>query len=355
MDTNGDPLALVVARTGRDEDGLYSFRADSDTGTLAPRSSIPVGEGPKFVAVGPGGRHCYVVDTTAGGSVVTVDIDRETGALSVANRVPSGDEGACYCSVDATGNYVFVAHYGGGSVTVLPVDAAGRAREPTATVQRTGSSVDPDRQAAPHPHAVVPGPDNRFVYVPDLGTDEVAVYELDHERGPLRPVDSLAVAVHDGAGPRHLDFGPDGEYAYLVGELDSTLTTLARDPETGALSTVGTASTLPGDAGGENKPADVHVHPSGRWVYASNRGHDSLAVFAVGDDGSARPVGHEPTRGSWPRDFAVGPDGRYLYAENQNDDSVVVFEIDGESGELTATGTVVDVPRPGCLSFVPRS
>jgi 6-phosphogluconolactonase len=357
MTSTDGRLALVAAKTGAEEDGLYSYRADPDTGGLDFLSSIPVGGTPKFLAVGPDGRRCYVVDTTDdGGSVASVAVDRETGALSVANRVPSGGEGPCYCSVDRSGRYVFVAHYSSGSVAVLPVDADGRAEEPAAVVEHSGSGADPDRQEAPHPHSVEPGPENRFVYVPDLGTDEVRVYEFDREAGDLRPADPPAVTLPGGRGPRHVDFGPAGEFAYLVGELDSTLTTLARDPETGALSVVETVSTLPEGFDGENQPADVHVHPSGEWVYASNRGHDSIAVFEVDDGGRtgprvARPVAHESTRGSWPRDFAVGPGGRYLYAENQNSDSVVVFRTDGDPGKLAATGAVVDVPRPGCLAF----
>jgi len=352
MTSTDGRLALVAAKTSADEDGLYSYRADPDTGGLDSRSSISAGGTPKFLAVGPDGRRCYVVDTTDdGGSVVTVEVDPETGGLTVLNRVPSGGEGPCYCSVDATGSYVFVAHYSSGNVATLPVDADGRVERPATVVEHSGSGADPDRQEAPHPHAVDPGPENRFVYVPDLGTDEVRVYELDRECGDLRPADPPAVTLHDGTGPRHLDFGPDGEFAYLVGELDSTLTTLVRDPETGALSAVETVSTLPEGFVDENLPADVHVHPSGAWVYASNRGHDSIAVFEVDDEGVARPVAHESTRGSWPRDFAIGPGGRYLYAENQNDDTVVVFAIDDASGELAATGDVVDVPRPGCLAF----
>jgi len=354
MSTRDSPLALVAARTDPDEAGLFSFRADPDTGGLDLRSSIPVGDGPKFLAVGPDGRRCYAVDTTdEGGSVVTVDVDPETAELSAAHRVPSGDEGPCYCSVDAAGSYVFVAHYSGGSVSMLPVDDDGRARAAAAVVEHSGSGADPDRQETPHPHAIVPGPDDRFVYVPDLGTDEIYVYEIDREGGDLLPADPPTVEIHDGAGPRHVDFGPDGEFAYLVGELDSTVTTLERDPETGALSPVETVPSLPEGFTGENLPADVHVHPSGEWVYASNRGHDSIAIFEVDDDGCARPVGHESTRGAWPRDFALNPHGRYLYAENQNDGTVVVFGIDGETGALAATGDVVDVPRPGCLVFVP--
>lgn len=204
------------------------------------------------------------------------------------NRAPTGGDGPCYCSVDATGRFVFVAHYSGGSVSVLPVDASGRIDEPTDVVEHAGSGTDPDRQEAPHPHSIAMGPDNRFAYVTDLGTDRVYVYALSFYTGTLRPADSPHAPVHAGAGPRHLDFGPDGEFVYVVGELDSTLTTLARDPETGGLSTVGTADTLPDGFRGENKPADVHVHPSGQWVYASNRGHDSVAIFDVGEDGHAR-------------------------------------------------------------------
>lgn len=351
MSGSGSHLSLVAARTGGEEQGLYSFRADTETGGLSRLSSIPAGAGTKFLALGPDARRCYAVATDDGGTVLTVDVDPDAGSLSELNRVRSGGDGPCYCSVDAAGSHVFVAHYGSGSVAMLPVDDDGRVRDPTDVVEHEGAGAVPERQAAPHPHAAIPGPDDRFVYVPDLGIDRVHVYEIDRDGGALRPAADPYVAVTDGTGPRHIEFGPDGRFAYLVGELDSTLTTLERDAETGALSVVGRTNTLPDSASLENKPADVHVHPSGRWVYVSNRGHDSVAVFEVGDAGSARPVDHVSTRGSWPRDFALGPDGRYLYAENQNDDEIVVFEIDGESGTLTATGEVVSVPHPGCMVF----
>jgi 6-phosphogluconolactonase len=353
MSERVDPLAVVVARTGPDRPGLYSFRADPGTGALERLSSVAAGDGPKFAAAHPDGRRCYVVDKTDGGSVATVAVDPATGELSVPNRVPTGDEGPCYCSVNATGSVVFVAHYSGGSVAVLPVDDDGRVEEPSAVLEHSGSGADPERQAAPHPHSVEPGPDNRFVYVPDLGTDRVHAYELAAEAGRLRPAEDRGVDVPDGTGPRHLAFGPDGRAAYLVGELDSTLVTLARDPATGALSVVGSASTLPDGFDGENKPADVAVHPSGRWVFATNRGHDSVAVFEPGSGGPARRVGHESTRGSWPRDFALGPGGQYLYAENQNSDRVVHFRVDADTGALDPTGEETGVPRPCGMVFPP--
>lgn len=344
---------LAFVGTFTDGDAVYTYRVDADTGATERLAASDAGESPSYLALHPGGTHLYAVNHVEDGTVVALEIDRETGALSRLNRRSTGGGASpCYCSVDATGSYVLIAHYRGGRVSMVPIEADGRVGDPTAVVDHHGSGPDPDRQTGPHPHSIVPGPDNRYVYVPDLGADRIVVYELDLDEGTLRPADPPAVTLHGGAGPRHLEFHPDGRFAYVINELDSTLTALERDPETGALTAIDTASTLPPEFEGENLGADVHVHPSGRWVYGSNRGHDSVAIFAIEDDGRPRPVAHEPTRGAKPRVFALDPPGAHLFAANQDDDELVVFRIDGETGEPTATGHVAEVPRPTCVKFL---
>lgn len=350
MSDTATHLAYLGTYTDGDSEGVYRYRVDASTGEMDRLGATEAGENPTFLAVHPSGDYLYAVNEAGDGGAVAFEVDRETGDLERLNERPTGDAGPCHCSVDAAGEYLLVAHYGGGSVSMLPVGADGALGDPTDVVEHEGSSVG-DRQTEPHPHSINPGPDDRFAYVPDLGTDEVVAYELDREADALERVG--ATEVHDGAGPRHLDFHPAGRYAYLINELDSTLTALERDPETGALEAVETVETLPPEFDGESYTADVHVHPSGSFVYGSNRGHDSIVAFEC-DAGTGRLslVGHESTRGEWPRNFALDPSGDHLFAENRDTDDVVAFDVDGATGELSATGDVEAVPSPVCMQFL---
>lgn len=325
-----------------EEGGLYACRLHDD-GRLELGSHVSV-SGATFLALGPDGDHCYLVREGADPQVVACRLDD----LTELNRQPAGGGAPAYVSVDATGQYVFVANYLGGNVRVFPIAADGRLDDPVETVAYEGSSVNPDRQTASHPHCIRPGPANRFVYVTDLGTDDVRIYRFDAETGAFDPVG--AVSVHDGAGPRHLAFGP-GETAYLLNELDATLTVFDRDADTGDLTAVETVETLPAAFEGDNLAADVHVHPSGEWLYASNRGHDSVAIFAVDGAGRLDRVGHASTRGEYPRNVALAPSGTALLAENERSDSVITFDLDPDSGALAYAGHELSVPRPMCLVF----
>lgn len=349
MNGTTECLAFVASRTDEGEN-LRSYRLDPETGALRELDSAVVGTSPSYLTLHPDGETLYVVDSTDDGEIVAVSFEEASGELSVLNRQPTGDAGPCYCSVDAAGTHVFVAHYHGGSVSMLPVETDDRLGEPTHIVPHEGDSVDPDRQTHPHPHSIRPGPDGRFAYAPDLGTDEVAIYEIDRDAGKLRPAESASVSVHPGAGPRHLDFHPDERRCYLINEIDSTVIEFERDPQTGALTEIGTVETLPTDFAGENKTADIHVHPSGRFVYGSNRGHDSIVAFEIGEDiGQLTLRDHVSTRGEWPRNFVLDPTGEYLFAANLHTDEVVSFEIDPETGIPTPTGDVTDCPAPMCI------
>lgn len=344
--------AFVGSYAESGEIGIYSYRVDPTTGDLTRDDVTIAGENPSYLAVHPTGEYLYSVNQADDGMVTAYDIDKERGALTQLNRQSSGDGNPCYCSVDATGSYVLTAHYSGGSVSVLPIEADGRLGETTDIVAHEPAGVDPGRQTQPHPHSIVPGPENHFAYVPDLGTDRIVVYELDEAAGKLRPAEPKHVDVDERSGPRHFVFHPTGRFAYLVNQLNSTLTAYKRDAETGSVTELETVSTLPAGFDDENHPADVHVHPSGEWVYASNRGHDSIAIFEIDDlSGRSRLVDHESTRGEWPRDFVLDPFGKYLYAENQRSDNVVVFQID--DGRLEFTGVTEEVSQPSCMVFVP--
>ena len=280
-------------------------------------------------------------------------VDAESGVLSYINSQGAGGPGPCHVKLDATGRYILAANYHGGSVCVLPVEDDGSLGPASDFIQHEGSSVNPRRQDEAHAHSINPDPQNRFVYVPDLGQDRVVIYRMDMENGRLIPNNPAYVEVNPGFGPRHLDFHPGGKWTYLINELGSAITAFEYDENTGGLSEFQTIATLPTGFSGSNTTADIHVHPSGKFVYGSNRGHDSIAMFAVDQDsGRLTPMGHCSTKGRTPRNFGIDPSGRFLLAANQNSDNIVSFSIDQETGHLTAMGQEVNIPMPVCVRFL---
>jgi 6-phosphogluconolactonase len=258
--------------------------------------------------------------------------------------------------VDATARYVLVSNYSSGSVCVLPILETGGLGPIVDFVQHEGGSIHPQRQQSPHPHSVNLDRDNRLAYVPDLGLDKVMIYELDLARGKLISYHEQPWArTRSGAGPRHLAFHPNEQTVYVVNELDSTVAVFALDSARGTLKEVQSISTLPADFDEKSWAADIHVHPNGRFVYASNRGHDSIAVFSVAEEtGMLSLVAYTSTQGAVPRNFGIDPTGTFLLAANQNSDDVYVFRIDQKSGRLTPTGNSVQTPTPVCVKFLPR-
>lgn len=337
--------------------GIYPFQLDLTTGALTPAGAPAESVSPSFLVLHPSGRFLYAVNETGGsgkdeGGVSAFAVDRRTGALSFLNRQSSRGGGPCHLSVDAKGRHVLVANYGGGSVAVLPVQPDGRLQPATAFVQHQGHSVDPGRQKGPHAHWIDLDDANRHVLVADLGLDEVLLYKYDAATGALAPNQPPAGRLAPAAGPRHAAFHRDGRHLYVINELNSTVTVFAYDPAAGALSELQTLSALPAGYTGESFTAEIAVRPDGRFVYGSNRGHDSIAIFAVdGATGRLTPAGHQPTLGRKPRNFAIDPAGTWLLAANQESDSIVVFRIDGASGGLSAVGQPVSVPRPVSIVF----
>lgn len=286
------------------------------------------------------------------GTVVAYAVDRDSGSLSRLNAGSTkGDGTPCYCSIDATDRWILTAQYDGGTVSVLPIDDDGRVDDATVVVEHEGSGPNEDRQSEPHPHCIRTGPDNAYAYATDLGADRIFVYDFDADAGTLEPADCGHVSVQAGAGPRHLEFHPNGRFAYLINELDSTVVAFEHDPKTGSLESFATEATIPESVEDENYPADIHVHPSGDYLYGSNRGHDSIAIFELDADGSPSLIGTESTRGEWPRNFALDPAGEFLFAENADTDGIVTFRI-GADGTLDATGDTLEVPSPVCMRFV---
>lgn len=348
--------------TWKESKGIYAMELDLATGKLSAPELAAEATNPTFLAIHPSRRFLYAVGEIGSfkgrstGSVSAFAIAPDTGKLAPLNQQPSGGAGPCHVAVDKEGKNLLVANYSGGSVAVLPIAADGSLKEPSCTVQHKGKGHDPKRQEGPHAHSINLDAAGRFAFAADLGLDKLLIYRLDAAQGTLTPNDPPFGSVAPGAGPRHFAFHPNGRFAYAINEMGMTVTAFAYDPERGALKELQSVPTLP--AGRETTPADstaeVVVHPSGKFLYGSNRGHDSIAIFTVDTEtGKLTPTGHEPTQGKAPRNFAIEPSGAWLLAANQNSASVVVFRINPATGALTPAGVKADIPAPVCIRFVP--
>jgi 6-phosphogluconolactonase len=339
--------------------GIYAYRYDAATQEVASLGLAAETTNPSWVALHPKGRFLYAVNEVQNfkgpnsGGVSAFSIDRATGKLTFLNQVSSRGADPCYITVDETGKYVLVANYTGGSVAAFPVSDDGKLGEPSAFVQHTGHSVNPKRQEAAHAHSIDLAPDERFAFVDDLGLDELLVYKFDKSKGSLKPNNPPFAKLDAGAGPRHFALHPSGQSAYVVAELASTVTAFSIDLKRGLLHRSQTISTLPEDFKGENDDAEIRAHPNGKFLYASNRGHDSITVFAIDPArGTLTLVEHASTLGKTPRNFEIDPTGTLLFAENQESNNIVIFRIDEKTGKLTPTGKVLEVGQPVCVKFL---
>jgi 6-phosphogluconolactonase len=336
--------------------GIYVYRLDVSSGSMEPCGLIEGVQNPSYLAFDPSHRFLYAVNElkefegAPTGAVSALSVDSGSGRLEFLNSKPTHGTDPCHLTVDKMGRHVLVANFLSGSVCVLSIREDGFLGDATDVIQHRGSSADPVRQSSPHAHAVTLDHAERYALVPDLGIDRVMVYRFDAQRGKLEPNDEPWVEVTAGAGPRQVVLHPRGGYAYLINELDSTMTAFRYDGDRGILREIRTLSTLPAGFEGASTCAGVQVAPSGRFLYGSNRGHDSIAIYAIDQsDGTLTCIGHESTRGKTPRHFAIDPDGEYLLAANQDTDSVVTFRLDAVSGALTATGYSAHVPTPVCV------
>ncbi|MEX2139263.1 MAG: lactonase family protein [Pirellulales bacterium] len=355
---SGRVWVFIGTYTSGKSEGIYRAQLDLKSGELTQTELAAKVENPSFLALHPNGRFLYAAGELSnfegkpGGAVSAFALDGETGKLALLNQQSSRGAGPCHLVVDPSGKNVLVANYGGGSVAVLPIGEDGRLQPASSFIQHEGKSVNARRQDAPHAHSINVDKAGAFAVAADLGLDKLLVYRFNPEQGRLTANDPPHASVAAGAGPRHFAFHPSGRFAYVINEMHSTVTAFDYDSKQGRLVQLQTLSTLPAPQQG-NSTAEVQVHPSGKFLYGSNRGHNSLAIFAI-DQGTGRltPIGHQETGGKTPRNFGIDPTGSFVVAANQASDSVVVFRVNQTTGKLSPTGHSVEAPTPVCVKFV---
>ena len=361
-----DTLVYVGTYTDKRSKGIYAFRLETQNDEVSQNILlVPLGvaaetPNPSFLHVDARRRLVFAVNEIdefegrPGGAVSAFAIEPATGWLRLLNQRPSGGTGPCHLVLDPSGRNLLVANYGSGSVSVVRVGADGRLGDTTASIQHHGHSVNPQRQQGPHAHGVTLDPANKFAFVCDLGLDQVLAYRFDADRGTLTPAEPAAIAIKPGSGPRHLVFRPDGRFAYVISEMSSTVTTFAYDASTGRLREIETVSTLPPYFDGANSGAEIALVPSGKFLFVSNRGQNSVVLFAVDrEKGTLEYIEDQGTGGKKPRQFAIQPSARHLVVVNQDSDTVLACRIDPDNGRLKPSGIFADVPSPACAVFLP--
>lgn len=349
----------TYTENGSSSEGIYAYRFDAATGGVTPIGLAAKTVNPSFLAIHPNLRFLYAVNEVSNyqgrktGAVSAFAIDRATGKLRFLNQIASGGTDPCYITVDRSGKYVLVANYTSGSISVFPIRENGSLGEASALIQHKGHGTNPERQEGPHAHSIDMSPDNRFAIVDDLGLDETLVYPFDSQKGVLDS-DQVKIARADaGAGPRHFAMAPNGKFGYVINEMGSSVTAFGFDASSGTLTRIETIASIPKDFTKLDESAEIEVAPSGKFLYASNRGHDSLAVFKIDkSDGKLALIEYSPTKGESPRNFEISPGGRLLFAANEKSDSIVEFRIDQQTGKLDATGKTFEIGQPVCVRFV---
>jgi 6-phosphogluconolactonase len=349
----------TYTENGSTSKGIYAYRFDSKSQQLTEIGLAATTVNPSFLAVGKDGRFLYAVNEVGdyqgqkSGAVSAFAIDRASGKLALVNQVASHGADPCYITVDRTGKYVLVANYTGGSVAVFPIRPDGGLGDASAFVQHTGHGTNPQRQEGPHAHSIDMSVDNRFAFVDDLGLDETLVYPFDSTKGTLDANAAKVGKATPGAGPRHFALSSDGRFAYVIDEMGSTVAVYGFDSAAGTLTPIQTISSIPKTFTTLDESAEIEIAPSGNFLYASNRGHDSIAVFSIDrKTGMLKLVEYAPTKGQSPRNFEIAPGGLLLFAANEKSDNIVLFHINPQTGRLTPTGKVLDISQPVCVRFV---
>lgn len=354
-----EPIVFISAFASGEKGAIHAFQFDSKAGALKPLHRTTDIESPFFLAVSPNGKHLYAIDADQFGGdenefVAAFSIEGRTGKLKRLNRQSARGTASCYLDVDSTGKTVVVANYSTGDVAALPVLKDGSLGEARSYIRHEGSSIDPARQKAPFAHSIEISPDNRFALAADLGADRIFIYQLAPERAGLtanRNQTSAKVAA--GSGPRHLTFHPNGKRVYVINELKNTVTFFNYEPGSGALQSRQTISTLPADFTGTSYCADLKITPDGRFLYGTNRGHDSIAIYRIETDGVLSLVKIEPSLGKGPQNLLITPDGGWLLCANMPGNNIIVFRIDSKTGKLSSTGAPIEMPSPSCIRWLP--
>jgi 6-phosphogluconolactonase len=343
----------------RGSQGIYAYTFNRAKQALTLLQTVPSLESPSFLEIHPSKKYLYSVNrgkadvTDQGGSVSAYGIDPKTGTLSGLNHKSSYGDGPCYIEIDKTGRFVFVPHYNEGNLTVISLFKDGLLGSVSDAKKYSGNSVNAERQESPHIHAAVSSQDNKFLYVTDLGSDKIYIYEFNADTGTLQSASTSEVSVVPGAGPRHLTFHPSGNFAYLAEELTSTVAVFAVDKATGGLTVLqDSVISLPDNYKDKNTSADIHTDASGKYLYMSNRGADVLSIYSIAIEGTINLIGHQPTGGKTPRNFLVDPKGEYVFVANQDTDTINIFRMNAKTGKLTPVGKPVQVPSPVCLKLL---
>ncbi len=358
QEASNDPYVYVGSYASENSPGIFVYRMNSTTGDLTLLHKISGVVNPSYLAIDPTCKFLYSVSELGNfqgqksGGLSAFAINPDNGDLSLLNQQSSLGQAPCYVSVDKTGKWVFNANYSGGNVAVHPILQDGKLGEASDMQQHHGSSINPQRQKAPYAHSIVIDPSNKFAYASDLGIDKIMIYAIDLVNGKLKPNDPPFASVKPGSGPRHFTFHPNGKYAFSIEELSCEIISFKCNAQNGALEQIQTISTLPEGFSGDNSCADIHVSPDGSFLYGSNRGHDSIAIFKVNQQtGELKLIGHESTQGQTPRNFAIDPTGKFLYAANQGSKNIVSFSINPDTGLLKSLKKVSLPSAPVCIKF----
>lgn len=350
-------LVFVSAFAAGKDGAIHAYQLDLDTGKLTPAQRTTGAEHPFYLAIAPNQKLLYSIHAKQFGSkdheeVAAYEIAGRNGELKLLNRQSALGSGACYLDVDATGKAVLVANYSTGNVASLPVNKDGSLGKAASFFQHKGDDKGKPKQT--HAHCIVVSPDNRFVFAADLGLDQVLAYQLDPTKAKLTANRPAFVNAPAGAGPRHLTFHPDGKHMYVINEMGNSVTQYDYDADTGALTAKDTISTLPKGFTGKSYCADLKITPNGRFLYGTNRGHDSIASYRIEGNGRLKLIGIEPSKGKGPQNLAITPDGKLMLCANMPENNVVVFRIDQKTGSLTSVGTPISMPSPSCIRILPK-
>lgn len=360
-ESNATAMVYVGTYAESNDESIFLYSLNPETGELKRTLAVKAGANPSYLALDSQQKYLYAVNETTSyegkesGAVSAFAVNPQTGNLALLNKAPSMGGAPCHISVDENNKAVLVANYVGGNVAAFPLQEDGKLGEAATVKQHQGAGPNKSRQEAPHAHYIASSPDNKYGFSVDLGTDQILGYKLQKEGELLKSNEpAVAFATSPGAGPRHMVFHPSGRFAYVINELNSTMTALAYNSENGTFSEVQSIATIPADFKENNQPAAVKISADGKFLYGSNRGHNSIVVFAVDENtGKLSLVQHESTGGDWPRDFTIDLTGNVLLVANERSNNIVSFKIDKSTGKLTKTGHEVEVHKPTCLVVVP--